>query len=175
MAKKGVKLPAKKINEMWKMFQGGYSAPAIARACKVSQGVVLKYRRTEGWAGRLAAISKKAIEKADVNAADLLAENMKIVRYAKSRLLEQMKDIAKGEKISQMPVTDLDKLIRLEAFLGGGVDSRPDVPQPKEELAKLSVEQLIVIHNTLIAGNGHRRKPITAVVKKSGGNGDGDN
>jgi len=177
MAKSGVKLKPEKVEKLWQMYADGSSIQSISRKFKVSHVTIRKYRDQNGWIERKDKIYKKANVKADKASVNLLAENLKLVRFAKAQIISEIQSAAKikGARTTKTPYADLDKIVRLEQFLGGGADSRPDVPQPKEELAKLSVEQLIVIHNTLIASNGHRRKPITAVVKKSGGNGDGDN
>ncbi len=135
----GIKLTKKKVGDMWKMFQAGFSAPAIARACSVSKGAVLTYRKTQKWVERRDAITERANAKADSEQVTLLAENMKIVRFAKGKLLEQLKKIADGEEISRMPVTDLDKLIRLEEFLHGRPDSRPQV-----DYSKMTEEELVI-------------------------------
>jgi predicted DNA-binding protein YlxM (UPF0122 family) len=136
----GVKLTKKKVAEMRKLFMAGFSAPTIARACSVSKGVVLKYRKTEKWVQKRDEITERAIKKADDAQVSLLAENMKIVRFAKGKLLEQLKKIADGEEISKMPVTDLDKLIRLEEFLHGRPDSRPQMDYSKMTEEELTIE-----------------------------------
>lgn len=143
--KKGVKLGRDKVEQMWKMFQAGFSAPAISRACSVSKGVVLVYRRTEKWVDRRDKITERANAKADHEQVSLLAENMKIVRFAKGKLLDQLKAIADGAEISKMPITDLDKLIRLEEFLHGRPDSRPQL-----DYSKMTEEQLVVEMQTVV-------------------------
>ncbi len=143
--KAGVKIGRNVVDQMWKMFQSGFSAPAISRACSVSKGCVLTYRRKEKWVERRDKITERANAKADHEQVTLLAENMKIVRFAKGKLLEQLKKIADGQEISKMPVTDLDKLIRLEEFLHGRPDSRPQL-----DYSKMSEEQLVVEMETAV-------------------------
>ena len=141
----GIKLTKNKVNDMWKMFQAGFSAPAIARGCSVSKGAVLTYRRKHKWVERRDKITERANIKADAEQVTLLAETMKIVRFAKGNLLEQLKKIADGEEISKMPVTDLDKLIRLEEFLHGRPDSRPQV-----DYSNMTEEELVVEIQTVM-------------------------
>ena len=141
----GIKLTKKKVDQMWKMFAAGFSAPAISRACSVSKGAVLTYRRKHKWVERRDKITERADKKADDAQVSLLAENMKIVRFAKGKLLDQLKAIADGAEISKMPVTDLDKLIRLEEFLHGRPDSRPQL-----DYSKMTEEELVIEMQTVV-------------------------
>ncbi len=143
--KAGVKIGRNMVDQMWKMFQAGVSIQAISRACTVNRGTVIRYRRIEKWVARRDAITERANAKADHEQVTLLAENMKIVRFAKGKLLEQLKKIADGEEISKMPVTDLDKLIRLEEFLHGRPDSRPQL-----DYSKMTEEQLVIEMQTVV-------------------------
>ena len=145
MAKTGVKLSKKKVAQMWAMFQSGVSCQAIGRAVSVSRPTVMRYKRIEKWVARRDKITERANTKADTEQVSLLAENMKIVRFAKGKLLEQLKMIADGQEISKMPVTDLDKLIRLEEFLHGRPDSRPQL-----DYSKMTEEQLVIEMQTVV-------------------------
>ena len=143
--KAGVKIGRDVVDEMWRMFQAGVSCLSISRAVSVSKPTVLRYKKIEKWVARRAKITERANVKADAAQVSLLAENMKIVRFAKAKLLEQLKKIADGEEISKMPVTDLDKLIRLEEFLHGRPDSRPQL-----DYSKMTEEELTVEMHTLV-------------------------
>lgn len=106
---------------------------------------VRKYRDREGWDQRRAEIVRKANEKADKKQVSLLAENMKIVRFAKSKIVDQIKAIEQGKEVSKTPVGDLDKLIRLEEFLQGRPDSRP-----QHDFTSYTEEELTVELQTTI-------------------------
>ena len=166
----GIKLTKKKVNDMWKMFQAGFSAPAISRACSVSKGAVLTYRRKEKWVERRDKITERANMKADAEQVTLLAENMKIVRFAKGKLLEQLKEIADGEEISKMPVTDLDKLIRLEEFLHGRPDTRVkiDYSQMTEEQLTVELEATITELAGIPEGTDEWRKLLGFLKQETG-------
>jgi hypothetical protein len=125
---------------MWKMFMAGHSELTISKACAVSRNTILKYKRRENWVEQRDKITERARTKAENAQVSLLAENMKIVRFAKGKLLEQLKKIADGEEISKMPVRDLDKLIRLEEFLHGRPDSRPQMDYSKMTEEELTIE-----------------------------------
>lgn len=145
MGKTGVKLTKKKVADMWAMFQAGVSCLSIGRALSVSRPTVLRYKRIEKWVERRDKITERANAKADHEQVTLLAENMKIVRFAKGKLLDQLKAIAEGGEISKSPVMDLDKLIRLEEFLHGRPDSRPQL-----DYSKMTKEELVIEMQTVV-------------------------
>lgn len=170
MAKAGVKITKKKVAQMWSMFQAGISCLRIGKALGVSSPTVLKYKHTEKWIERRDTITKRANKKADAEQVTLLAENMKIVRFAKGKLLEQLKKIADGEEISKMPVTDLDKLIRLEEFLHGRPDTRVkiDYSQMTEEQLTVELEATITELAGIPEGTDEWRKLLGFLKQETG-------
>lgn len=138
MATIGVKLSEEIREKMWVLFSQGMSERTIGQKLAISRTTVTKYRKREKWDERREKIIKKAEAKADNQQVSLLAENMKIVRFAKGRIIEQLKQAALKD-ITKTPIPDLDKIIRLEEFLQGRPDSRPQI-----DYSKLSEEQLTI-------------------------------
>ena len=159
------------------MFAAGNSIQAIVRKLKVSHTTIAKYRDSEGWVKRRDKINNRASKKLDTKSVNKQLNKLQIVETAIRKLTEQIEDAKKlGTGKSSTPYSDLDKMMRLDSFLRGQPDSRSEQIKPQEELAKMPVEQLIIIYNNLISSNGHsKRKKIVSKVKPGGnGNGNGD-
>ncbi len=138
--KKGVKLGRDKVDQMWKMFQAGISCLSIGNALSISRPTVLKYKRAEKWIERRDAITQRANTKADNAQVSLLAENMRNVKLAKDKLIAQITKVKDGKQLTRTPISDLDKLIRLEEFLHGRPDSRPQLDYSKMTEEELTIE-----------------------------------
>lgn len=126
-----------KVAKMWGLFSQGISERTIAQKLHISVPTVVKYRRRDKWDSRRQQILHKAQAKADEQQVTLLAANMQIVKVAKQKLFDQIKAKAKGE--SRTPYSDLDRIIRLEEFLQGRPDSRPQL-----DYSSFSEEQLTI-------------------------------
>lgn len=175
MGVSGIKLTATKVEKMWQLFAIGTPIQAISKKVSVSRLTIAKYRDSKGWVKRRDKINRRASKKSDTQAVNLMAENLKIVRFSKQKLFNQIKDARKkGNGKSKTPYADLDKIIRLEAFLGGAPDSRPETVTPKDELADKSYEELLIIRKRIVGGNGHITRKRIASKVKDGGNGNGD-
>jgi hypothetical protein len=173
MGKPGVKLKPEEVEKIWQQYAAGISIKAISRNLNVSHLTIAKYRDQQGWDARRDAIYARASQKVDSQAVNLMAENLKLVRFAKAQLIKEIKEVVdKAGTTSKTPYADLDRIIRLEAFLGGQPDSRPETVTPKDELADKTIEELIIIRKKIVGGNGHRKR-ITSKVKP-GGNGNGN-
>ncbi len=154
MGKSGHRLENKKIEKMWQLFLQEEPIQSIARKCVVSAVTVRKYMNREGWIERRKKIYQKASEKADGKEVNILAENIRLVRYCKGKLIDHIKEMGNLFPKSKTPFADLDKIIRLEQFLIGNPDSRPEQVKPVDELQSMTVEQLIILRNRLFKAAG---------------------
>lgn len=136
------KLSDKKIKKMFNAFCEKESNSYVSKKCKVSTTTVRRYRNSHNWDERIEEIKKKARQKEDEKRADYLAENIKTVRFAKSKVLKAMQA---GEV--KLTGADLDRYIRLELFLRGEADSRPEFVN--KELQQLSTEKLLEMKERL--------------------------
>lgn len=117
------KLTEQKQAEMFVVYCEKPSVRYVSQKCQVSRTTAGRYKAKDNWDKRLSEIKLKAEKKTDSQLAKRLAENLKIVRFAKAELV---KKIQKGKDKSTSTYSELDKLIRLEEFLLGKPDSRPD-------------------------------------------------
>jgi hypothetical protein len=145
------KLTQKQLDGMFKAYCEKQSEHYVSQKCAISRNTVRKYKRLEGWDARLVGIQQKAQEKQDDNLAKILADNLKYVKYAKGKIIELMQV---GGAISKNPVSDLDKMIRLELLLRGEADSRSEVIDRK--LKDVPTEMLLKMQKELIDGNASR-------------------
>jgi len=137
------KLTQKKLDTMFKVWVERQSVNFVAKKCKVSHTTIEKYMELQDWVGRLAAVQLKAQAKQDDNLANSLAENLKIVQFAKDKIVK----LIKRGQITKKPAADLDKMIRLELLLRGEADSRPELVDNR--LKDISTETLLIMQRKL--------------------------
>ena len=138
------KLSQKQLDKMFKTFCERQSVRYVARICSISPVTARKYRDLEHWNNRVAEVKRKARERQDESLAGHLANNLKVVQFAKGKILEL---IQVGGRISNNPVADLDKMIRLELLLRGEVDSRTEIVD--SGLKDVSTEELLIMRRRL--------------------------
>jgi len=115
------KLTQAKRDEMFAAYCKNQCVESVAKICGVTGNTVYKYRRKDNWLKRLSTVRVKAERKLDNELGKRLAENLKIVRFAKAKLVNKIKA---GKDKSSSTYRDLDTMIRAEEFLLGGPDSR---------------------------------------------------
>lgn len=139
------KLSQNKLDQMFKAYIEKQSVQFVSRKCSVSPTTVTRYKRLQDWDGRLGAIQRKAQEKQDDNLATLIANNMKYLKFTKSKLMTVIKDC---DVISKNPVSDFDRLVRLELYLMGEVESRTAITETSG-LEHLSIDELLELKKKL--------------------------
>jgi protein subunit release factor A len=119
------KISRAKVDEMWAAYQDRQSVDHVAKKCGVHWKTVERYRRLEKWDQRLAEIRRQAQEDADVDLAKAAAESLRLVRSYKDKLAAALE--FKNIPDEDVTAAELEKIVKLEAFLLGGVESRQEV------------------------------------------------
>ncbi len=148
------RLQQQKIDQMFKVWVERQSVEYVSRKCSVSPTTVRRYKRLHDWDSRLKSIQQKAQAKQDDNLAKVLSDNLKFVKYAKGKVIELMQA---GGTVSKNPVSDLDKMIRLELLLRGEADLRTDKVR-NNELKNVPTEELIRMKKALEEANHNEVK-----------------
>jgi hypothetical protein len=114
-----------KIDELWAAYQVHQSVHEVARKCGIHHRTVERYRRIERWDERLEEIRAKAQKKADYTLAQAMTDSLKLVRAYK----QKMSDAIASKVVCDEDVTasELEKIVKLEAFVLGGVESRQEI------------------------------------------------
>ena len=123
-AKSGKRLTGDQIEEMFLAYAGDPNVGRVAKSAGVSRTTVQKYRDRDNWDRRREQILQDVRKKSDNETAKALSANLKVVRFAKAKIVKQ---IQAGKDKSTSTYADLDRLIRLEGFLLGQPDSRSTV------------------------------------------------
>ena len=91
----------------------------------MSHRTVERYRRLERWDARLGEVLARAQREADYTIADALAGSLRMIRAFKTKLAGAIdrKRLASDD----VTVADLERIVRLEAFVLGAVESRHEV------------------------------------------------
>lgn len=130
-------LPESRRTAMWAAYQEQQSASHAAKKCRVHPRTAERYRQLDRWDERIEKIRAEAQEQADVTLASAMAESLVMVRDYKKRIAAALQ--AKEVRPADVTVSELERLIRLEAFVLGGVESRHAVTG---DFATWSDEQL---------------------------------
>ncbi|MEI9936266.1 MAG: hypothetical protein WDO69_03490 [Pseudomonadota bacterium] len=122
---------------LWEAFQEVQTVEFVARKCGVHHATVERYRFLDRWDERLAEIRRLAQKRAEYSLADAMADSLVLVREYKARLATALA----SKKVNGTDVTaaELERVIRLEAFVLGGAESRHEVVT---EFGKWSDEEL---------------------------------
>jgi len=109
----------------------------VSRKCRVHHATAKKYQRLDKWGERLESVRRKSREVVDYDLSTAMAESLGMVRLFKDKL----RTVIEQQEFDPGKVTiqDLEKLIKLEAFILGGVESRVEV---KGQLSTWSDEEL---------------------------------
>jgi hypothetical protein len=119
------RLDRTKIDELWASYQVHQSVHEVANTCGVHHKTVERYRQIERWDQRLEEIRAKAQKKADYTLAQAMTDSLKLVRAYKQKLSDAITSkIVSGEDVT---ASELEKIVKLEAFVLGGVESRQEI------------------------------------------------
>jgi hypothetical protein len=119
------RLDRTKIDELWAAYQVHGSVHEVARICGVHHKTIERYRRIEHWDERLEEIRAKAQRKADYTLAEAMADSLRLVRAYKGKLSDAI-----GSKVvcdDDVTAGELEKIVKLEGFILGGVESRQEI------------------------------------------------
>ena len=114
-----------KVEEMFAVFADRQSIEEVARKCGVHHRTVERYRRIERWDERVREIRVHAQRDADYGIAQAMAESLRIVRAYKEKLADAIERKQLGT--ADATVADLERVVRLEAFVLGAAESRHEV------------------------------------------------
>lgn len=110
---------------MWAAYQGHQSVNHVSKKCGIHWKTCERYRRVEKWDERLTEIRRQAQQDADFDLAKATANSLRLVKTYKDKLATTMESLIVGD--ATVTAAELDKIVKLEAFLLGGVESRHEV------------------------------------------------
>ncbi len=123
MTRAGV--PRATVDAMWKAYKKHQSAFYVARIANVSPHTAKKYINKEKFAIRFSKLKVKASAIADDAQADALAQDLIKLGNIKTLVSEAILKSLKKESL-QPTIQELDKIIRLIAFIRGEPDQRTE-------------------------------------------------
>ena len=149
-------LTTAKRERMFQAWCEEQNYPYVVRTVAVCKPTVVKYRKVDNWDARLQVVKAKAIDILDDQAAEYTAEQLKIIKNVKNVYLTCLvgktpcPHCKKAVPVPKLDpkFADIEKIIRLEEFMRGKPDSRPDIGRT---LDALSDNALIDLYNRLSA------------------------
>ena len=164
-------LTQQKREEMFRVWCERQHGPSVCQSCSVSKGTMQKYRVKDNWDARLKVVQEKARAKLDDDAAEHIAEALTLIKRAKDVYLTSLvghTECPKCQAKVQVPklkpaFRDIDAIIRLEEFIRGKPDSRPDVGRT---LDLLSDEELQALYDRSCVDAVEGLQEILAMVGK---------
>jgi len=114
-----------KLEAMFAAFAERPTVEHVSRTCGVHHATVRKYRVREGWDARLATLRADVRAQVDYDLSTAMADSLRLVRKYKEKLTIALA----GKRVagSEVTASELERVIRLEAFVLGGVESRHEV------------------------------------------------
>jgi len=118
-------LSEEKQAELWKAYKEKPSASHLCITCAVSRTTAIKYIKLLDFPVKLKRIREIAMDIAESEDIDEIVEDIRQITRAKRKVAKAL--IKQIESEDYVPkVADLDRLARLEAFVKGEPDSRPE-------------------------------------------------
>lgn len=110
------------------MFQAFVEKPTIeyvSEKCGVHHATCRRYRVADRWDARLAEVRTTAQRTADYDLAAAMTQSLGLIRAFKEKIAAAIsaKTVAPGD----VTMADLERLVRLEAFVLGAAESRHEV------------------------------------------------
>ncbi len=182
------KLTTKKREAMFRAWVEHPTISFVVKKCRVNWITVKKYRNLDGWDDRIKDVKAAAANKADDQMVDVLAENIKLVRFMKAQLVNELKGkIAAAEDGKTATTKDLyAALVKVMAFeleLTGNPQERGRAVEELQEPGpydNMTVEELLVIRRQIVTvsakgngnggngnGNGRHRRKVASRVKSN--------
>lgn len=143
------KLSDEKIKQCFEAYLEKQSVSHVSRKCRVHHKTVRRLIKKEGWDDRVKSIKGRQAEIEDLKIAQIRSEDIKIVRAIKADLVNKFKADLESGKTTEYSKFDqaLDRIIRLEMFLFGEADSRPDLSSMKVVFNDIDFENKVLIVN----------------------------
>jgi rRNA maturation endonuclease Nob1 len=119
------RLSRTKIDQLWRAYQEHQSVHEVSKRCRCHRSSVERYRRLERWDERLNEARRRAQEQADYNLSQAMAESLALVTEYKQKLAAALAEKTVAE--ADVTATELERIVKLEAFVLGGAESRQEV------------------------------------------------
>ena len=116
-------LTPEQIEAVWKAYKKHQTAYYVAQLCGISPHTAKRYISKGNFAVRFSKLKIKASEIADDSQADVLAQDLIKLGNIKSLLAKGILTALEKKKLHPS-IAELDKIIRLIAFIRGEPDSR---------------------------------------------------
>jgi len=128
MGKKPVRmLPEEKVQEMFAMYCSMPQFTYVARVCKVDISTVKRYWESGNWEERRDAIVMEARKKADFDIVSATTASLAMIQRAKEKLEQKVHELTTKEMNPAFLVSDIERLVKLEQLLLGGVGERREI------------------------------------------------
>lgn len=129
----GLCLPEEKLQEMFTIYCQMPNYSYVARTCNVHMASVKRYAVEQKWAERRDKIMEEARAKTDYTITDATADSLRLIKDMKEKLGKKIEELQTGEINTAFLVSDLERLVKLEQVLLGGVGDRNETVHTTHE------------------------------------------
>lgn len=119
-----VNLPEEKVQQMFALYCQVPTFAYVARCAHVSPKTVRVYWESGDWDARREAIIQEARHKADFDIVNATTRSLAIIQRGKEKLEQKLFEMSTKEINPAFLVSDIERLVKLEQVLLGGVSGR---------------------------------------------------
>lgn len=119
------RVPTALRDEMFAVYAERQTIESVSAKCGVHHATARRYKLADRWDERLGDVRAKAQREADYTLAAAMAQSLALIRVFKEKLSTAIS--AKNVKPSEATIVDLERLVRLEAYVLGAAESRHEV------------------------------------------------
>lgn len=110
---------------MFAAYAERQSVEHVAASCGVHHATAARYKRLDAWDVRLGQVRAAAQREANYDLAAAMAQSLTMIRVFKEKLSAAI--AAKNVGGAEATIADLERLVRLEAYVLGAAESRHEV------------------------------------------------
>ena len=122
-----VSLPEEKVQQMFALYCSIPTFAYVARVAHVSPATVRRYWEEGEWENRREAIVAEARHKADYDIVNATTKSLAMLQRTKEKLEQKVHELTTKEMNPAFLVSDIERLVKLEQMLLGGVGERREL------------------------------------------------
>lgn len=138
-------IPEEKLQEMFTTYCQMPNYSYVARVCNVHMTTVRTYAQKHNWAERRDKIMEEARKRVDYDIVSATEESLSLIKQLKEKVQEKIKTLDTKDMNPAFLVSDLERLVKMEQVLLGGVGDRSEkvITSHEERIRQLREKRVI--------------------------------
>jgi len=150
VAKHANSVAEEKLQEMFTVYCQMPNYSYVGRVCNVHIGTVRKYAVSQNWADRRDKIMDEARNRVDMDITTATEKSLSLIQQLKQKVQAKIDELKTSDMNPAFLVSDLERLVKMEQVLLGGVGDRTEKVSTSHEERIRQLREKRVINVTPI-------------------------